>query len=286
MILDFILFIFVCSAIYACIGDFALPFSVKALLMIVCAVIFAYFFYKSYYYVVERQQRLRDLTFIEYLNERKSNGGYIVSIDSFETPGIQELIAITTSNLNVRSGPSTQHRSLTILPKESKVNTFILFPPKGHNRSDRRGDWIQIGYKDGVGWVHGGYLRPATGSDHINNMIPNAKFIFNITFPEDTALGKILAVLVSTPAKIISYYLILLFMRITKFRFIIYTQDDHKMMATVGPLCYFLIKNDYFVYVSAGEHFVMFPILLLISTVSSLPANIIIEYVNLKLNIE
>ena len=56
--------------------------------------------------------------------------------------------AVTTANVNVRSGPGTNYDVLTTLPSETKVSTTPI----------SKDGWRQVEYQDGVAWISSNYL--------------------------------------------------------------------------------------------------------------------------------
>ncbi|MFS0635279.1 D-alanyl-D-alanine carboxypeptidase family protein [Mesobacillus foraminis] len=60
-------------------------------------------------------------------------------------------IYTTTANLNLRSGPSTQNKVLTVIPKARQVSLL-----------SKHGSWYKIRFSNKTGYVSGAYLKPSS----------------------------------------------------------------------------------------------------------------------------
>jgi hypothetical protein len=61
--------------------------------------------------------------------------------------------ALTTADLNLRSGPSTNNRVLLTMPRGAAVDVL-----------GQSGSWFSVRYRGTSGWAHGGYLADGGGT--------------------------------------------------------------------------------------------------------------------------
>lgn len=129
---------------------------------------------------------------IEYLYEIDS-----ISLTEHYSPGLPTGLGFTTRSTRLFAGPDATSRVLLMVPTGTRVTFPMAIIGRHHGTGyyDQVGQLFRVAIGDSVlGWLDGNDVRPFWPHELLSIVAPLLRRTGSITFPEQTAIGKLVGV--------------------------------------------------------------------------------------------